>query len=623
MADFSLIQTVLGFDVVEEPLLFVLRHRRSLALADLEGDVKCCWPQQQDGEDLCSAVALPMLDAVASLDSGGSLRLAGYVENEALNVWDLSLGHLVGPYGWGRLEASAENQAVLRAAGRRGVALFDTRSSSGRAVEVFRPDCLGTSGRKPSSWRHMELMAGMAGRPGSSRQFYCATNDRLVLLDERMASSSSAEQERPVVRSWAHGIGGSIPSGCEAAGDFVALYGSDGSLSLMQDGEESSSLRRVPNLVTTLASLSLGGDIPPRIGFELMDAPWTGIALLPHAKGRVGCPSSAGVVSLNEAGIMLHCRVTARLDEAMDDLASVDSQESLLEEGDHFVKPGQATSSSFTRFSRKQQRQQDVISSSELTSARESWREWNARVEREVRYKKAPLASSVLKRKRRNAPSARSRSIPEVRPFSRKLVKELLGPGPPRKWKERIREKGEEIHFSAIPSLKPLDPNLHDDKAGKKVIQIIEGEECVFPHLTGSASDTSTFRPVSFLRDRSGTTRMRKRTRSGGSSSTVASSSVATGVRAPEVPRDTSYTMESFLSGLDPFMTSTQEDRGSIMPPPPAPPSMGGSQDTQSQRADEWFTDSQQTQSQSQSQQKSSKKAKKAGVKKRKSVVGF
>ncbi len=526
MADFAEVHTVLGFDVMEDPLLFVLRHRRSLALVGLDGDVKCNWKVEEEGgggEDLCTAVGLPLLDAVAMVDAGGTVRLNSYVENEALNVWEGSLKETVGPHRWACLDPSAEHPSVLRIAGRREVSLFDLRSKSsvgGSARTVLhRTVSLGSSqvrcrGVRNRAWEHAEVVAGMATSRRKPFHLYCATTDQLLLLDERMPGQAAD--------AWTHAQEG-LTVGCEVSpcggdGEVVAVYSDRGGLDALctNGGGSSGGMTRIASATDNLSPNGV-----PLLGYDYLGAPVTGLAMLAAEDGGEE-EEKISVLTLNSASMIL-CA----------ELRVVPSGRDVNERGEE-ESPGGADDSL------------DLFAVSKEELVRERWRRWSGRV-REIRYRKRPLATTVHERGRLpTASEGAVRSVPVVSCVRRSLAEEILAEPRPDFVDGRQKldaDAGRHDHFEALPWLKPLAPGEHDDRAGDRVAKIFEGKT-IFPHLSGSASDTSAFEPVSLGRSR----KKKKRKEEASVSATE-----------PDVPQDTSYTISSFLRGLDPFMTSTQE----------------------------------------------------------------
>lgn len=486
-------EPVLGFDYASDGMLFFLRHSRSVSLVDFNGDIRHHWKRDSD---LCSAAALPLQDAVALLDVEGSLVLNSYESNETINVWEGGLQDLVGRFGWGRVLAGGSVQTAFRAAGRRKAVLFDTRTAlaADRVLHLVS-DC-GSAGQ----WRHGEVIGALANsaRQGNDHCVYIATSDRLVLADERMCG------KKPV-HSWIHGLT-SVPVGCQTlvvdGGEYLATYTAEGEVEILtatwKEGNQAvqSNMRKLPGVLEGLASPR---NVPP-VGLEFMDMSWTGMSLLPRTCGF-------SLVTLNAAGTLLCCEL---------DLGQVE------EDGRRSRAHGE----------------QGVAS---------RWENWSENIGKGFIYKKRPLATTLYERP--SLPETHLvRSIPPVRPLNWKFAASIQAEKcAKKKWNREHHVSQEEKppnHFKSLPWLKPLNLDEHNDIQGERVTKIFSGES-LYPHLSGSASDTSTFEPISRRRRRqAGKQPRRKRRPSAG----------------VQVPKDSGYTMESFLRNLDPEMTSTQEN---------------------------------------------------------------
>jgi len=178
---------------------------------------------------------------------------------------------------------------------------------------------------------------------------------------------------------------------------------------------------------------------------------------------------------------------------------------------------------------------------------KERWRQWAFKVDQKCQWAKKP---SVWKVFQREAQDQERKPIPDLleRPKWQR-GKKLNSKRLKKKKGIAIKEKNDEekqnpvetettIAYKACPSLPPFNVNRHNDEEGSRILKILKREPGLHPELACTSEDTAFFFPKDLLRGRK---RVRK--------------------LPAEGEDDPNYTMDAFLSGIEPAMTSTQEQQ--------------------------------------------------------------
>jgi len=415
--------------------LLALRYSQSVCLASLDGDIKHEW--KRDGFTCLAANFLKYSDTLAVLDAGGSL-----VTYSLETFQTVGRKESLPSSRWAALGGSTSEAMV--AAFRKTVKLIDMRSKTSSHT-LFCPWDMGFL-RSGGETAHAEIVAGVAVSIVRPDQVYCATNDRLILLDARMTGGA-----KPPINAWSLAID-TTPFACDvfkeqrgqSGEETVAVYNKEMEIELARVAADSSAtLTSLPSPVETLTSLHG----MTQAAWDYLNAPFTGLVVLNNRDG-------VSLVAANAVGVGLSCELTTKERNKGED--------------------------------------------SKADGSEQAWRVFAEDVRQKANWAKKSLATTVTRREQQT--SGRILANVVERPdwdLCRRRAKA----------KAPLKPLPEVSPYAACPWLKAFDREEHDDQPGYRMQKILKGEEGAFQEVAGTKDDPARFQPLDVIRKK--TRRMR------------------------------------------------------------------------------------------------------------------
>jgi hypothetical protein len=518
---------VLGVEVLPERRLLALRHARCVALADLEGDLKYNYTQPSF---ILACSFMPFSDQLALTDADGALTSVD-LETKA-KVTENSTGKVL--HRWSSICAMPDDSPTLALAQRRHVRLFDLRVRDDGGKVIFSPWDMG---KLDANCGHAEMIAAVAASPAKEHHLYCATSDRLVLLDVRMPERSH--------EAWTLGSK-YIPSGCEVlrrsgGAELVVVYNESASVEWLDRAADGSScMGTLDSPFDSLNTLYCDSVL----ALDYVTAPCNGLVFLPGVSGT----TAVNVAVSNVAGMGFACQLLkgGHAPENIEDLVSRRWKDMDARIDETCLWADRPIAWKVTRLpsyagNRPIPKVQDRPNKA-------FYRRERHRLKKKMAEKPSlstELASSSQICKKGKAKSKKSSKTSSKNPST---VEGASGKAASGKAASVVKSDGDGPYnvFKALPWLPPFNPRNHNDDEGYKLAKILAKDPEAYPEVAGTADDTSRFRPINVVRRRSS-------------------------VALPETTsEDPHYTMSAFLSGIEPAMTSTQESVQVTEAPPTA-----------------------------------------------------